>query len=450
MPPYHGCMDTGRTAHLTNGACIALVLIVVIVFQEPGFADEPLSLDQCIALALARNPALAGEREALREARANYRAARAGLLPKLSASAYYNRLNADRLSPLGTAMTSSALYTSDAFAGLTASQLLFDGGRTRAGARAASSGIAASRAGVASSQAQTVYAVTQAYFGLLEAQALTQVAAEAARRQQDFERLTTAFFAAGKVTRLDVIRAQAQTLDAERTQVNASEVERLAGALLQQAIGLNARGAIRISGTLPGHVEQPLPETQLMEAAAAHNPDLHRYAHQLRQARENVQAARGENYPTFSLQGGYGYEDRNVGGQAPLWTAGLFVNWPLFEGGAIRAQVDQAHARLAQIAQAWRAAQIQVQVQVDQALAAWRTAVVDVKAARKLVQTDREAAHTAVGLYRAGKATALDVLTAQADLAAAQGSEVQALTAYAVARAEMVRVTGRADVAGKE
>ncbi len=433
-----------------SGAGLALLLLVLVAFPGPGRADEPLTLDQCIALALERSPVLGGEREALREAKASYRVARAGLLPKLSATAYYNRLNADRLSPLGTAAIPQSLYTSDAFAGLTASQLLFDGGRTHAGVRAAASGVAAGREGVASSKAETIYEVTQAYFGLLEARALTRVAIETTRRQQDFERLTTVFFKAGKVTRLDVIRAQAQTLDAERTQVNAGEIERLAGAVLQQAIGLNARGPIRVAGALPAHVEPPLPETDLMRAAASHNPDLHRYTQQVRQARENMRAARGAYYPTFSLQGGYGREDRNVGGAAPLWTAGVFMNWPLFEGGAIDAQVVQSHARLAQIEQARRATQIQVQVQVDQALAAWRTAIADVRAARKLVETDSEATRTAVGLYRTGMVTALDVLTAQASLTAAQGSEVQALTAYAVARAAMVRVTGLGAITGKE
>lgn len=439
-----GIMDAKPTAHF------ALILLILLAFPRPGHAGEALTLEQCIRLALQHNPTFAGERAALREAQASYLVARAGLLPKLSVSAYYNRLNADRLSPLGTAATPSALYTSDAFAGLTVSQLIFDGGHARAGTRAAAHGVAAGRAGVAASRAETVYQVTKAYFGVLEAKALTEVAQEATRRQRDFEQLTSEFFRAGKVTRLDVIRARAQTLDAERTQINAVEVERLAGAVLQEAIGLDARGPIAVAGTLPAHVEPPLPEADLMRAAAADNPDLRSAGQLVHQARENVRAARGVSYPALSLQGGYGREDRNVGGEAPLWTAGVFVNWPIFEGGAIRAGVDAADARLTQIEQARRALQIAVQVQVDQALAAWRTAIADVRAARSLVATDREAVHTAVGLYRAGMATALDVLTAQTDLTAAEGSEVQALTAYTAARAQMARVTGPVDITHQE
>lgn len=80
-----------------------------------------------------------------------------------------------------------------------------------------------------------------------------------------------------------------------------------------------------------------------MRAAASRNPDLRRYGQQVRLARENMRAARSAYDPTLSLQGGYGREDRNVGGEAPLWTAGVFMSWPLFAGGAIDAQVDQAH-----------------------------------------------------------------------------------------------------------
>lgn len=95
-----------------SGTRFALIFLVLLAFPGPGSAVEPLTLEQCIKLALQYNPGLASERAALLEAQASYRVARAGLLPKLSANAYYDRLNADRLSPLGTAAIPSVLYTS--------------------------------------------------------------------------------------------------------------------------------------------------------------------------------------------------------------------------------------------------------------------------------------------------------------------------------------------------
>mgnify|MGYP003481784964 FL=1 len=76
------------------------------------------------------------------------------------------------------------------------------------------------------------------------------------------------------------------------------------------------------------------------------------------------------------------------------------------------------------------------------ALRAWRTALNDARAGAKLVEANSESLKAAEVLYRSGKATALDVLTAQADLARAEGAQVRAAADYAVARYAVARLVG--------
>ena len=97
---------------------------------------------------------------------------------------------------------------------------------------------------------------------------------------------------------------------------------------------------------------------------------------------------------------------------------------------------------MTQAEEARRSLALDLSAQVYDALAAWRVALSDARAAARLVETGSEAVAAAEALYRSGKVTALDVLTAQSDLARAEGAKVSAATAYALARAQLARLTG--------
>lgn len=412
--------------------------------SNPAAALEPLTLtltlSQATDLALKENPNLAAASARSSEAEADYAIAAAGLLPRVTANASVTQLNEDRLGPLGT--SSSALYTRDSFGGVTGRQLLFDGGKTTASKNAAQHGREAGHMGFRATREETVYRVSQAFSRALDARDSVRVAASALKRQQAFEALSADFFKAGKTTRLDVLKAEAARLDAERGLANAREAEKMALVTLAQAIGLSPGPAFSIEGELPRNFEEPSSDDEMLRAAAARNPDLQQAQAQVAQAEESLRSAQAARKPELALLGGYGYRDRDIGGSAPEWTVGLAGTWTLYDGGALPAQADKALARLTQAREARRVVELGVQTQVKDALRAWRTALNDVRAGAKLVEAAGESFNAAEVLYRSGKATALDVLTAQADLAGAEGVRVRAAADYAVARYAVVRLAG--------
>lgn len=404
-----------------------------------------LTLAEAITLALERNPSLAVEQGKLAEAEADLRTARAALLPRFSLSASYNRLNDDRLSPAGAMLTGPGLFARETFAGALGRHTLFDGGRTGAGIRGASLGIEAQQAALGVAREETAYQVSQAYYRVLEARALVEVANAGLARQREFEQLTGVLFRAGRATRLDGMKAEAQRVDAERTAQRAEEVAQLALVLLRRALGTGMDERLDPTDRLPEGPHTPKGAAALSALALAANAELARLDRQLEQAREQVAAARAGRAPEVSLQGSYGYRDRDVGGSAQEWTLGVFASWTLFDGGATAGQIAKAQARVAQLEDTRRAAEIAVQADVQEALSAWRSAQADEQAAARLRAANAEALKAALTLYRSGKATGLDVLTAQTDLTRAEGARAQALTAYAIARARLVRLTGVSD-----
>lgn len=442
-----------RAERIFRARCRAGTAVAVAVLASiggPAAHSRDLSLEQAIALAHERSPTIAIERQRLAESEADYRSARAGLLPRLSLSAFHNRLNDDRLSPAGSTTGAITLFSRETFAGVLARQLLYDGGRVHSLEAAAARGIDAQQAGASTAREEIALQVTQAYYRVLEADALRRVAEEALRRQDEFVQLTEVLFKAGRATRLDGLRAEAQREEARRTLERAREAGQLALVVLRRTMAVPVTEPIGLTDALPLAIAEPRADEALSALALERNVDLKRIAHQIDQAGENREAARAARWPELSLQGSYGHRDRNVGGSALEWTVGVFAAWTLYDGGGLGGQVDKAQARLAQLEESRRGLVVALEADVRDAASTWRTARADAAAAERLLEANRESLKAALTLYQAGKATALDVLTAQADVVRAEGSHAQARAAHAIARARLARLTGASSFADLE
>jgi len=172
-----------------------------------------------------------------------------------------------------------------------------------------------------------------------------------------------------------------------------------------------------------------------IEVAIARNPDMHRSRKLADRAGYSADAARGALYPAITAKAGLGYRDRDIGGGAREWTAGLQLDLPIFDGGALRAGIAKADGALAESRESERSVRLAVQSQLRQELSAWRTAAADVRSADEAIAAARESLDASQALYRAGKATALDILTAQLGLSRAETERAGALAGYAIARA---------------
>jgi outer membrane protein len=435
------------TRHGTTGARVKTALLIGSVLVAGAgcrLAAQDLTLDECLRLALKRSPALAVARAGTEAAIAEYSAARAPLRSTVSAVLSANQLNQDRLSPGGLSPApGSSLYTREGFAGLTARQLLYDGGRATSARDVAARRLDEQRLNVTATRDETVLRVTRAFNHALLAAALVRAARDGVTRDRSFEDMAQELFEAGRVTRLDVLKAASTRLEAERSLSAAREDSALAVVRLAQTMGLESGAHPAARGALPTELEASPLREEVIVAALARDPDLHAAALRVEATRTSLQSARAGYAPAVSLAGGYGYRDRDVGGARPEWLLGFTLSWPLVTGGATAAVVSEAQARLAQAEAERRALELDVAAQVDQALADWRVARSDAQAAARLVDADREALAAANALYTAGKVTALDVLTAQTDLTRAEGAGLSAAAAYADARALVGRLTAR-------
>lgn len=423
-------------------------LLPAIVAAAGPVAASPreVTLADCVALAAERSPALEAERSRLAQAQADDVVARAALLPRLTASGSVTEQNADRLSPLGSSPRPPlpSLYTEEAVVAIRGRWVLFDGLRGWNAHAAAERALDAGEAAVGLASADATLFTVQAFYRLLAAQELARVADEAAGRQLGFERLVTALAETGRGSRLDLARARAQRLDAERARVAAREAETLAMAQLRRTMGLDGGEVLHAAGPLREPAPPPEDDGLAVARALHRSADLRRLDLQVAAARASARASRGTWFPEISVQGSYGWRGRDVGGRAPEWLAGAYAEWALFESGAGNATAARASARARELEANRRAAALQLEADLRDALGAWRTAYAAAAATRESAAASREALEAATALYGMGRVTSLDVLTANVELARAESARALALADAAVARARVERLAGAA------
>src|SRR5438132_5951276 len=294
-----------------------------------------------------------------------------------------------------------------------------------------------------------VLAVEQAYFlylgtkGLLDAQQTTLKEAETnLDAAQQRHRV-------GLATIADVLQART-ALSQARLALEATQGE------LQ-----TTRGALALSMGLPANVPydiEVVPDTttpvgivegvdSLIARAMRERPDLAAQRALADQARARVTVARSQALPTLTAGGNAGgtyFIDPAAGfpTSGNSYTATLTLSFPLFSGWSQIYNVKAASAAAAAAALRAQGFAQQVVYQVFNAYYALRTATQQVRTSRDLLAIATESEQLALGRYKAGAGSLLDLLTAQAALASARAQAIQARLSWNTALAQLAHDVG--------
>lgn len=293
----------------------------------------------------------------------------------------------------------------------------------------------------------TILRTVQAYVAYVGEKASLEAArtseTEAAQNLEAAERRR----AAGLATIADVLQAKTALSQATlEVQTIEGGVATLRGALAT-AMGLPANVTFDV---LPLPAEVPAVQVragaeELLARAAARRPDLAE-ARELWQAAEaNVRKVRGEGLPRLSLAGTVGrtwYDPSEFASSADTWSVGLLLRVPLFTGFKNRYDVVVAREQAAQAAEAARQTERDVVLDVWSASNDLATAAQRIATSRDLLASAEESEKVALGRYKEGVGTILDLLAAQATLARARALEISARADWIVAAARLARATG--------
>jgi multidrug efflux system outer membrane protein len=173
----------------------------------------------------------------------------------------------------------------------------------------------------------------------------------------------------------------------------------------------------------------PTPPVGLPSELLENRPDVRQAEQALIAANANIGVAKAALYPSISLTGAFGGESLELGdvlkSASRIWTLGLGLNLPIFNGGALSARVDQSSAREKQALQTYIGTVATAFKEVNDALVNLRQyKAIEVIADSKKVTTQAMLA-VAQNRYKAGYSGYLEVLEAQRSHIEATQSFVQ-------------------------
>jgi outer membrane protein TolC len=229
-------------------------------------------------------------------------------------------------------------------------------------------------------------------------------------------------------------------------QVKAEGEARNALGVLANVMGFDAQQKIvldEIPRSIPENAFQSDVDA-LIEEARNRRPDLKSAEAQLKAAEASVDVARAQGRPTVSLSTGPTWQDvSNVttnGG-----SIGLTLNVPIFSGFETTYRVRSAEAQVDVRAAQRDRLRNQVALDVWKAYQNLNTASQSLKATSDLVASAEQSERVALGRYKAGVGTVLDLLTAQTALANARLQRIQAGLDWHVYRATLAQTVGALD-----
>jgi outer membrane protein len=379
-------------------------------------AQTTLTFEEALRRALAVNNTIGQAREEIGVAEAQRSFLLSAVMPRITLSGDLTRNSLEQTFGGDGEDSVTILPRNDWAYRVTLSQPIYAGRRELRAYSQAKLGIENAREGTRASEDGTLLRVASTYLAVVNADRRMDV--ENRNIELAARRLTQAqaFYEAGEVTRVDVLRAETARKAAQRLLAAAQQQREHAAAQLRTDLDLD--GSVVVE-----RPERPLPplpsEADLIARATTSRADIDIAENNVRIAELEVQKQRGFWLPTVSFDGGW------VQQKTPFPTneyafGALRFNVPLFQSGEVFARVAGAKSREKQAELALEEAKLIAREDVRRALADLRSAEIGLQLANEQLEAAQAEYEQAFELYRAQEATSLDVASSETSLADAR------------------------------
>jgi outer membrane protein TolC len=250
---------------------------------------------------------------------------------------------------------------------------------------------------------------------------------------------------AGVAAGIDVLRSQVQMQTQQQRVLAAQNQFEQQKMSLARTIGIPVAQEFQLTDTVP---YAPL-TTLNMEEALAHayqvRPEFRAAESRVRSAELAVKAAKGEALPTLDVNGQTGFIGPAPGSAENTFVVSAGLRIPIFQGGKVKADVDQAATLLKQERLQLENLRARVEFEIRSALLDVKTSDDQVAVANQQIGLAAEQLKEAQDRYKAGVSGSLEVVQAQEAVAGANENHIQALYQNNVAKLSLVRALGEAE-----
>ncbi len=249
----------------------------------------------------------------------------------------------------------------------------------------------------------------------------------------------------GVVAGIDVLRAQVQAQSEQQRLLSAKNDYEKQKLMLARMIGLAPQQRFELMDKVPYAPAKEFEYAQALQHAFLQRPDFLAAEARVRAAEAAKRAAQSEALPTIQLNADYGAIGRTFGDAQSTYTLNAGVKFPVFQGGKVRALVEQAESTLKQRQAERDSLRSNIEFEIQSALLDIRSAAERVSVAQQSVDLANQQFTQAQDRYAAGVSGSLEVVQAQEALTQANENMISALYAHNVAKLLMARALGVAE-----
>ena len=407
-----------------------------VCYETQISSEQSLSLENIIVLAICNNPSL---RQTYMQAKATAAAhgqALSAYMPQVRAGADIARTSSD------TSITPRT-YSSPVSGNISLSWLLFDFGATPANTERTKQNLLAANFSLNYALQNTIYSVAESYYNLLGTiEVIKSVKANEESAKLAFEAASKRF-ELGLVSLSDKLQAETAYGQTQLAVTRAENNMQISLGRLLALLNLPPYTKLNIAPFASDIKELQFQKDikELIQDALAKRQDLAAKQAEIKAAKASLDYARRKNLPTVSLFGNTGASDRIHRDHADStnWRVGAEISVPLFTGfndtysiTQSRYQYEGAKADLARTEKA-------VELDVWNSYQDYTTAIKNYEISIKLFVSAAESERVALGAYKAGKGSILNLLNSQSQLATARVEKTSAIYNVFIAKSNLLR-----------
>lgn len=440
--------------------CLALLMCGLGAY--PGVAGAvdvpsgPLTVEQCVRIALDNNHNVAIARNNIGSAQAATKRAWAGILPNVSANLYWDRLTQgpteqltlnERTGEIISSQTESQSFVSYSM-GLNAQQTMFSWGTIKNIAQARAD-VSAARYSSKAAEHDIAYDVKFQFYNLVKAEKLLEVSEKSHERSLDQLERAESLFELGSVAKSDVLKARVDVAQSQLDLITARNLVELEKTRLAKIMGLGADQDIEVRADLTVD-EQAIPAEDLYTEALEQRPEIRAADDRVRAARAGLSSAKAGYYPRLFSSFSWRWRDDefpNSTGDLDkryTWDIAMGFQFPIFDGMLTQGNIGAARTSLRNSEQEYADLELAVSLDVKEATIALQEGVQRIKVSEEQLASAEESYKLAEEQYQVGLGTILELTEAGVELTTAESQHVEAITLYKVAQALLDRARGEA------
>jgi outer membrane protein len=424
-------------------ACIAAALAAAFTCSV-GHGE---TLDEAWVLALHQDHGLAAVRSQAEAADLEAAAARAQRWPTLAVGGTYTHFDdapAFDFGFTGLPISPPELFGGDDFVmgSATVTLPLFTSGRISssiAAAQARSRGAGAQAVGAAS---DVKLAVADAYVGVLRARKALAVAESNAASLEAVSSDVANMFERELVPKNDLLAVQVALADARQNRLRADNALQIALAVYNRRLGEPMDRPVELSESLPEPKDLPVEIDALIDQALHERTELTALDQQAEAYGAMAKTERSRVLPQLALVGGYNYLENQFLDDEEFLSAGVGVQWALFDGGQSRKRAASLDRTRHATEERRRDVESLIALQVRQAWLDVEESRDRMKVAASAVEQAEENLRIAREQYGAGLGTQTQLLQAETLRVQALTNRDNATLDAGLARLRLARATG--------